>query len=234
MSKNDGKYHRRPRGFEDSDLDERKDSKEYMKSYPSLPYASECHLPIVAFDKLDGSNVRAEWTSKKGWAKFGTRNRLVDSTDPIFGKIPEIVRAKFGESLPEALKAGKFDRAMCFFELHGSKSFAGMHDINDDLTVTLIDVAPFNQGILEPERYLKYFGHLDIAKVLYEGNLTPEFIESVRNSTLPGMTFEGVVCKAKNDKKTKMPLMFKQKSRAWLDKLRSHCGTNEELFRTLR
>lgn len=65
LSKFHEKYHRRPRGFEDSDLDERKDSKEYMKSYPSLPYGTECHLPIVAFDKLDGSNVRAEWTSKK-------------------------------------------------------------------------------------------------------------------------------------------------------------------------
>lgn len=234
LSKFHEKYHRRPRGFEDSDLDERKDSKEYMKSYPSLPYGTECHLPIVAFDKLDGSNVRAEWTSKKGWTKFGTRNRLVDSSDPIFGQIPEIVETKFGKSLHEALLKGGFDRAMCFFELYGPKSFAGMHDKDDQLTVTLIDVAPYNQGILEPERYLKYFGHLDIAKVLYTGELTPEFIESVRNSTLPGMTFEGVVCKAKNNKKTKMPLMFKQKSQAWLNKLREHCGTNDELFRTLR
>lgn len=60
--------------------------------------------------------------------------------------------------------------------------------------------------ILEPERFLKYFGHLDIAKVLYTGDLTPEFIESVRNSTLPGMTFEGVVCKLRMTRKQKCHL----------------------------
>ena len=78
------------------------------------------------------------------------------------------------------------------------------------------------------------FGHVDIAKILHEGPVTEEFIESVRDDSLSGMTFEGVVCKGKNDKKTKAPLMFKQKSRKWLDKLHAYCGDNAELFRTLR
>jgi len=38
---------------------------------------------------------------------------------------------------------------------------------------------------------------------------------------------------AKNDKKTKMPIMFKQKSRAWLDKLDAYCGDNKALRNAL-
>jgi hypothetical protein len=215
-------------------MDERHAPETLVKSYPSISYATECRVPIVAFDKLDGSNVRAEWTAKKGWAKFGTRTRLVDSTDVVFGKVPQHVTEKYGDSLGAALKDAGYDRAMCFFEFWGPKSFAGMHNPKEEQTVTLLDVAPFTQGILEPERFLKYFGHLDHARVLYEGEVTEDFVESVRAGTLAGMTFEGVVCKGKNDKKTKAPIMFKQKSRAWLDKLREHCGDNDVLFKALR
>jgi hypothetical protein len=218
---------------EQHDLDEKREPENLVKSYPSLPYATQCHLPIVAFDKLDGSNVRAEWTKKKGWHKFGTRNRLVDSTDPVFGKVPQLIEAKYGTSLGHALLAAGYERAMCFFEFWGPGSFAGMHDTTEAQTVTLFDVAPFTKGILEPELFLRQFGHLDVAKVLYRGELTPGFIDSVRSSTLSGMTFEGVVCKAANDKKTKAPIMFKQKSKAWLDKLGAYCGDNKDLFNAL-
>jgi len=228
-------YRRRDTRHDYYDLDERRDPESIVKTYPSISYATESHLPIVAFDKLDGSNIRAEWTSKKGWHKFGTRNRLVDATDPIFGQAPGLVQEKYGDSLAKALKDAGYDRAMCFFELWGPSSFAGMHNLQENLTVTLFDIAPFNQGILEPERYLKIVerNNLDHAKVLFTGPMTPEFVESVRSGTLPGMTFEGVVCKAKNDKKTKMPVMFKQKSRAWLDKLDVYCGDNKELRNAL-
>jgi hypothetical protein len=47
------------------------------------------------------------------------------------------------------------------------------------------------------------------------------------------MTFEGVVCKAKNPKNTPMPLMFKVKNKAWIDKLKVYCKGNEQLFNTL-
>lgn len=222
----------------DNELDERRDPESIVKTYPSIAYANESHLPIVAFDKLDGSNIRAEWTSKKGWHKFGTRNRLVDVTDPIFGQAPGLIETKYGQSLGRTLFHAGFERAMCFFELWGPSSFAGMHDLKEELTVTLFDIAPFKRGILEPDAYLKLVnntdhGPLDHAKVLYEGVVTPEFIESVRASTLPGMTFEGIVCKAKNDKKTMMPVMFKQKSRAWLDKLDAYCGDNKQLRNAL-
>lgn len=215
------------------ELDERHEPENIVKTYPSISYATESRVPIVAFDKLDGSNIRAEWTSKKGWHKFGTRHRLVDATDPIFGRAPDLVTTKYGESLAKALKDAGHQRAMCFFELCGPSSFAGMHDLNETLDVTLFDVAPFNQGLLEPDRYLRLVGDMDHARVLYNGPCTPEFIESVRGSQLPGMTFEGVVCKGTNDKRTKMPIMFKQKSRVWLDKLHTYCGDNKDLLRSL-
>ena len=215
------------------DLDERRDPESIVKTYPSIEYATTCHLPIVAFDKLDGSNIRAEWTSKKGWHKFGTRHRLLDASDPIFGQAPKLLTDKYGETLGQAMKDAGYDRAMCFFELWGPSSFAGMHNLQEKLDITLFDVAPFNQGILMPERFLKLFGHLDHAQVLYTGPCDDAFIESVRAGTLPGMTFEGVVCKATNDKKTKMPVMFKQKSRAWLDKLHAYCGDNKALLNSL-
>lgn len=192
-------------------------------------------MPIIAFDKLDGSNIRAEWTSKKGWHKFGTRHRLVDATDPMFGRAPELVLNKYGDSLAKALKDARYDRAMCFFEMWGPRSFAGMHDPTDDITVTLFDIAPFNQGIMMPGAYLNLVERagIDHARALYTGQVTPQFIENVRTGTIIGMTFEGVVCKASNDKKTKMPIMFKQKSKAWLDKLGAYCGDNKDLFNAL-
>ena len=228
-------YYRRRDMRLDNVLDERRDPETIVKTYPSISYATESHLPIVAFDKLDGSNIRAEWTNKKGFHKFGTRNRLVDATDPLFGRAPGLVLAKYGDPLGKALKDAGYDRAMCFFEFWGPSSFAGMHNLEEQQTVTLFDIAPFGQGILEPERYLKIVedGQLDHAKVLYVGSCTENFIQNVREGTLIGMTFEGVICKAKNDKKTKMPVMFKQKSRAWLDKLHVYCGDNKDLLRSL-
>ncbi len=232
-------YKRRDKNLQ-HDLDEKREPENLVKSYPSIEYATECRVPIIAFDKLDGSNVRAEWTKKKGWHKFGTRNRLVDATDPIFGKVPQLILDTFvrdtGENIEDVFLYHGYERVMCFFEFYGPSSFAGMHNADEKQVVTLIDVAPFGQGILPPLKFLDMFEKRAeglIPKVLYEGEVTPEFVESVRTSTLEGMTFEGVVCKGANDKKTKAPIMFKQKSKAWLDKLGTYCGDNKDLFRSL-
>lgn len=204
-----------------------------MKSYPSIPYAVTSRLPIIAFDKLDGSNVRAEWSSKRGWYKFGTRHRLIVDGEPIFGPVPQLINEKYGEPLARAIHGAGFDRAVCFFELWGPGSFAGSHDPNESLTITLLDVAPYNQGILEPERFLRVCGGLDHARIPHWGPCTPEFIEQVRASELPEMTFEGVVCKAAAENRAKMPTMFKQKSRAWLEKLHEHCHGDQAMYSRL-
>lgn len=206
-----------------------------MKDYPSIPrITSKLELPMFAFDKLDGSNIRIEWTSKRGWYKFGTRTRLLNTADPVFGSVPTLLEDTIGHELEKALKMARYDRAMCFFEFHGPSSFAGVHNLNEQHRLTLIDVAPYNKGILEPDLFLDQFGHLDIPRVLYNGVIDENFIDSVWNSTLQGMTFEGVVCKSKNNKKTKMPIMCKLKSKAWLDKLRTYCNDDEKLFISLQ
>lgn len=200
----------------------------------SIPYATSCRVPVYIFDKLDGSNIRAEWNKKRGWFKFGSRTRLLDETDPVLGKAPALILEKYGDQLAKSLSDNGFDKVICFFEFYGPNSFAGIHDLTERQTVTLFDVAPFNQGILEPASFVKMFGHLDIPNILHVGSVTDDIIKQVRNSTLPGMTFEGIVGKGRNDKKTKMPIMFKQKSDRWLERLRGHCKNNDSLFESLK
>ncbi len=185
------------------------------------------------FDKLDGSNIRAEWSKKRGFYKFGTRTRLVDETDIFFGKTPQLIQEKFGEDLAKIYRDNKYDRAIAFFEFHGPESFAGSHaeDLSNN-TVTLIDVCPYKKGILPPKEFIKIYGHLDIPKILHEGHLDPAVVYAIKNGTLDGMTFEGVVCKYPQ-KKTGHSQMFKIKSNLWLDKLREYVDGDEDAFRRL-
>ena len=50
-----------------------------MKSYRSIPFANKIpeNETFYVFDKLDGSNIRAEWNPKKGFYKFGSRSQLL-------------------------------------------------------------------------------------------------------------------------------------------------------------
>jgi len=204
-----------------------------MKHYPSITKEVRQDLEIIAFDKIDGSNIRAEWNSKKGFYKFGTKNQLMDINSKPFGVAIPLLKEKYEEDLSQVFAEQKWKDAICFFELWGPSSFAGQHDFSEKLDITLIDVNPYKQGILPPKQFIRLFGHLDIAKVLYEGRITVEFFDQVKQSTLPGMGLEGVVCKAAPDTNAKMPVMFKVKSSAWLNKLRDFCNGNERLFEML-
>ena len=204
-----------------------------MKSYPSITKDVRQDIYIYAFDKLDGSNMRAEWNSKKGFYKFGTKNQLTDEKTMPFGRAIPLIREKYEQDLALVFQEHKWRDAICFFEYWGPSSFAGTHNFEEEMTVTLIDVNPYKEGILPPTEFIKYFGHLDIPKVLYEGHVSTELFDKVKQSTLEGMTYEGVVCKGANDKKTKMPVMFKIKSHAWLDRLREYCKGDEALFNKL-
>jgi hypothetical protein len=198
-----------------------------MKSYPSIEHAIQRDIDIYAFDKLDGSNIRAEWSQKKGFYKFGTRKRMLGEDDPDLGKSIGIIKSKYYEELDRIFRKNRYNREVtCFFEFFGPKSFAGQHDKNDDHTVVLIDVSPPLSGFVPPNEFIKTYGHLGIPNLLYYGKANREFEESVRNSTLNGMGLEGVVCKAPNPnrKKTSQPVMFKIKSFAWLKKVKELYG----------
>lgn len=49
-----------------------------MKSYPSISKNPLLNKEVYLFDKLDGSNIRAEWGSKQGFHKFGSLTKLID------------------------------------------------------------------------------------------------------------------------------------------------------------
>src|ERR1700690_1542048 len=121
-----------------------------MKSYPSISKDIRNDLYIYAFDKLDGSNIRAEWNPKKGFYKFGTRTQLIDSGSQ-FGKFINLIKNKYEKDLSLICQKQKWESAIFFFEYYGPSSFAGSHS-NDELqTVTLFDANPYKHGLLEPE-----------------------------------------------------------------------------------
>ena len=201
-----------------------------MKSYPSISKEIRHDIYIYAFDKLDGSNIRAEWNSKRGFYKFGTKSQLIDTNSKPFGISIQLLKDKYEKDLSLVFNDQKWKDAICFFELWGKDSFAGNHNFEAPLDVTLFDVNPYKQGILEPQEFIRFFGHLDIAKVLYEGKISIELFDQIKQSTLPGMTFEGCVCKGIDNGKL---IMFKVKTKAWLEKLRVYCKGDTNLFSKL-
>lgn len=198
-----------------------------MKGYPSISYKVNGNIPVYVFDKLDGSCIRAEWTSKKGFWKFGTRRRLLDETE-FLGTAIALIREKYEKDLAKIFYDNKYGRVLCFFEFWGKSSFAGNHDEYEDHTVTLIDVNPFKKGILPPKIFIDLFGHLDIPNVVYHGKITPSFIKDIRAGKIEGVTFEGVVCKAARTKNHL--IMFKLKSREWIERVKAEHGVGSELL----
>lgn len=202
-----------------------------MKQYPTIDRPPQ-NVPVYAFDKLDGSNIRAEWTRKRGFWKFGARRRLVGEDDALLGKAQALVLGKYADDLANIFRAQRWQKAIAFFEYHGPRSFAGNHHPEDTHTVTLFDVAGDKKGLMEPRMFLKFFGDLDIAPLLYHGNANSDLVAQVRDGSLEGMSFEGVVCKGQYVSPG-LPLMFKLKNQAWLDRLRAECGDDEALFNQL-
>lgn len=203
-----------------------------MKTYPSID-ATIRDGKYYVFDKLDGSNIRVEWSKKKKFYKFGTRRRLLDPNERPFGlAVPLIMELE--KNVSDIAKKERIDRLTLFFEFHGPKSFAGYHHLDDDLRVDLIDVSLYRHGILEPKEYLKIFGDIPHAELLYYGNINEDLLNQIRDGSLPGMTFEGVVAKAKNLKKPGLPQMFKIKNVAWYQALRDLCKDDDELFEALK
>ena len=203
-----------------------------MKTYPSIPAQVNAGLNVIAFNKLDGSNIRAEWNTKRGFYKYGTRKRLLGPDDKPLGEAISLIETKYVDALHQILKQSRVQRAICFFEFWGENSAFG-HHLSETHDVTLIDVAFFKQGVISPKDFLDKFGLVDHAEILYRGPADHEFIESVRTGTLEGMGPEGVVCKAGFDRKLGCPTMFKVKRNDWYDRLRKHCGEDDQLFQDL-
>lgn len=193
-----------------------------MKQYPSIG-RDIVDAPIYAFDKLDGNNIRAEWTKKEGLHKFGSRKVLLGSDHPFMGRAIGITLDKYNEALSKIFVREQFQMVTCFFEYHSPTSFAGIQDPSDpDVTSTLIDIDVYKKGMPLARDFVKMFeGKVEVANLLYVGNPNSDFIQSVRESKLGGMTYEGVVCKGHPLKKGYQPNMFKVKSDVWVARVKA-------------
>jgi hypothetical protein len=204
-----------------------------MKTYPSIERKPRYGAGYsYVFDKLDGSNIRAEWARKGGFTKFGRRNGLLDDSNPVLKEAIGLFQSKYAEDLSRIFRDQRWMKAIAFLEFWGPGSFAGNH-ADEPHNLTLFDVAADKKGILEPREFIKVFDSVDHAALLYQGNFNHEIEEQVRTSALEGMTFEGVVVKS-TYASPGLPLMFKVKSQVWLDRLKGLCKGDEAMFERLR
>ncbi len=199
-----------------------------MKSYDSIDYYGEYWgLPIYAFDKLDGSNLRFEWSKKRGFYKFGTKKMMIDENHPDFGVGVKIFLEKYSESLSKIFTDKKEYRNVlsfvCFGEFLGTNSAFGKHNTDDTKDVILFDVSQYKRGFISPKEFIDNFSETGIPEVVYSGNLNKEFIQQVKNNDFnPGLT-EGVICKGvTRTKKGQEQLYYcKVKTNDWFDRLRA-------------
>lgn len=187
-------------------------------------------MHTYVFDKIDGSNIRAEWSKKRGFYKFGSRHRLLGEDQGIIWNAKQLILDQFGVELDHIFRNQRYDSAVAFFEFYGQFSFAGSHNELDKHDVTLIDVAPYKKGILLPKDFLKLFPNLNTPALLFTGRITSALIDQIKDGTLEGMTREGVVCKGVHKGKVSM---YKVKSRKWLSELRDYCGDDVQLYKRL-
>lgn len=218
-----------------------------MKDYPSIPRSTGQMFRAFrahVFDKLDGSCIRAEWSRKRGWFKFGSRSRLLDTSDPILGPAVPLFQGSLAEPLTKLATDQRWQHLIVFAEYWGQKSFAGSHEPGDLKHLTLFDICPDKRGIAGPVTFLKLCGHLPIPRYLGEVNWTREFVERVRqhitftfdtssdlvsrtceapfySDGCPMVGFEGVVGKAGEGHKL---VMAKAKTQAWIDKVYQRYG----------
>lgn len=193
-----------------------------MKQYPSIDGSKKAPLgkQCIAFTKYDGSNLRFEWSSAKGWHKFGTRTQLFDATDPLYGKAIPIFMDTMGEEIVRRVKDQErgIQRITAFTEFFGPGSFAGTHVADDLMELKLFDVFLFKRGFMEPRQFVQTFSDVPwAAQTVYEGPLTQQFIDDVRAGKYP--VVEGVVAKGSD-------WMHKIKTAAYFHRLEKVFGTN--------
>jgi len=201
-----------------------------MKSYPRIQYFNQGLFGenIYAFDKLDGSNIRAEWNPKRGWYKFGTRNTMIDERDLQFGEAITLFLNKYGDSLPKVFRTNKsykrIESFVVFAEYVGEESFAGRHINSDPKDIILFDVNQYKHGFVTPKNFVEDFGHLHIPDVIYKGPYTMDFVQTIRDNQhnlKEGVIVKGVL-KTKNQKDEVW--MVKVKTKEWLQKVKELHG----------
>lgn len=199
-----------------------------MKDYPSIPgsFGQDFReFDAYIFDKIDGSNLRAQFNSNRGFYKFGTRNRLFDETDPVFSKGVGLFKTLFEDKVADAAKKERWESVIIFAEFAGPNSFAGWHDPSDNHTLALFDIAPHKKGLLGPKEFLKITKDWhNVVSFLGIQRWTRGFVQQIREDKIAGVTFEGVVGKTGDGHKQ---IRAKAKTQKWVDKVLAKYGNDE-------
>ena len=202
-----------------------------MKTYPHILNSSRApRKDCYVFVKYGGSNLRFEWSRKRGWYKYGTREELFDASSPIYGEAIQIFEDYYADALPAVFGTREYRdiRSFTVFcEYFGSKSFAGTHVLGDAKELILFDVYSPDTGFIGPKAFMSDFGHLRIAEWLDLRKMGPELIHDVRTGRLGyGSSYfirtavqEGVVCKGASGNN---PWMCKIKTDAYRDTLKAY------------
>jgi hypothetical protein len=198
-----------------------------MERYNKIDYYNKIQFGkyCLAFDKIDGSNVRFQWNRKRGFYKFGTRNNLIDRNDEIFGPSIDIFLNKYSDDIERVFrkKYRSVDTFVVFGEFFGKNSFAGRHT-NEAKDVVIFDIHQYKRGIISPYEFVEDFGHLHIPDVIYTGPYTMDFVQTIRDNKYnlkEGVIVKGIL-KTKNQKDEVW--MVKVKTKEWLQRVKELHG----------
>lgn len=195
---------------------------------------------MIAFEKIDGSNIRIKWTHKKSFCLFGSRENLIDETHPHLGGVIRLFHTTFGPELDYILRKNfqNEKEIIVFGEYWGPNSFAGIHvDPKDQMNLTIFDIMlikkSFNEFLL-PQEFIKVLSRtsIPVPRIIYDGILGEDFIMRVRNNAFDGELNEGVVCKGKEKTgafRGKV-WMCKIKTNKYMEKLKERHGNNWSKF----
>lgn len=209
-----------------------------MKAYHSIEKNVQDYFGyhVFGFDKLDGSNFRAEWNRKlskkssftNGFKKFGTRTETIKNANNPFAEAIGIFENKYAEDLDRIFIENKLFRGIdtitVYGEFYGENSFAGKHDWDEVHDLVIFDMFLYKKDFMKPKDFIDIFGHIDIPKVVYEGLLDEETIKDIV-SNIYGLK-EGLVLKGVIENKV---FMVKVKTQEWLNKVRALYGENNNL-----
>jgi hypothetical protein len=197
-----------------------------MKEYPEIKYYGDYwSLPVIAFEKIDGSNMRFEYSHKRGFYKFGTKGQMIDRKSIPFGFAINLFLDKYEKNLTEIFKSKTYRNSLafvCFAELNGFNSEFGQHQFgNDTFDITLFDVSEYKHGLIPPRQFLNDFKDVGIPNVIYEGNLNRDFVNRVKTNEFS--LKEGVVAKGTIPRKKSGENLYycKIKTNGWFERLRA-------------
>lgn len=184
---------------------------------------------VIAFDKLDGSNLRFEWNPKRGFYKFGARQQTRTLVDLQFGEAFNHFIKKYQDGIDQVMSSSKYRKylsCVCFGEYFGQNSEFGQHVEGDPIDVVLFDVHIYKKGLVHPQEFIDDFGHLGIPRIIFQDRLSTEWIDAIKNDTFSYGLKEGVICKTvlQTKKGNDFTEYCKIKTDDWLERLRARYG----------